>query len=98
METTLTILCIVGAVTLILRGYVFFIIKVKAKDQYAKPNFFSFLWKDFGKIDQILIWYMDLQKVRTDVNKYIKIVNFLTTVFLVSFALSIIIFVVVLLS
>ena len=98
MELTLSILCIVGGLAGILRGYVFFIIKVKAKDQYAKASFFIFLWKDFGKISQLLIWYMDLQKVRTDVNKYIKILNFLTTVFLVSFALSILIFVVVLLS
>jgi hypothetical protein len=98
MELFLKIIYFLSATALILRGYVFFIIKVKAKDPYAKASFQIFLWKDFGKIDQILIWYMDLQKERTDVNKYIKILNFLTSVILVSLALSIIFFVIILFS
>jgi len=98
MKIILSILNIVAGFSIVLRGYVFFIIKVKAKDPYARASFFIFLWKDFGKIDQILIWYMDLQKERTDVNKYIKLLNFLTTTILVSLVLLILIFAIVLLS
>lgn len=89
MELFGSTLCIVGALSGILRGWMFFILKTKSKDVNARPSFFSFLWKDFGQISQLFIWYIDLQKVRTDLNKYIKITNFLTTVILISFVLLI---------
>jgi hypothetical protein len=55
MELFGSIICYISGTALILRGYVFFIIKMKAKDQNAKANFFTFLWHDFGKISQLLI-------------------------------------------
>ncbi|MES2728257.1 MAG: hypothetical protein V4643_14205 [Bacteroidota bacterium] len=89
MELFGSTLCIVGGIAGILRGWMFFILKGKSKNINAKPSFFGFLWRDFGKISQLFIWYIPLQKVRTDLNKYIKIMNFLTTVILISFVILI---------
>ena len=83
MEILENILNILATLVIIYRAWSYYVLKSILKETSVKPKFISFLLTEFGRLDNLIFWYVKTKSNNSEINRQELLVNRLTTSFFI---------------